>query len=74
MTEIGAKPLTALSLSHRVVCLVGSTRFLEHISAAAAAETTAGRIVVRPEVRVDPTQLLGLDRITPLARRTGAPA
>ncbi|GAA1986584.1 hypothetical protein [Amycolatopsis minnesotensis] len=33
-----------------VVCLCGSTRFMDEINAVAVAETLAGRIVVRPEV------------------------
>ncbi|MEV4602577.1 hypothetical protein AB0K15_34930 [Amycolatopsis sp. NPDC049253] len=33
-----------------VVCLCGSTRFMDAIARVAQAETLAGRIVVRPEV------------------------
>lgn len=34
----------------RIVCLCGSTRFAERMNEIGAAETLAGRIVVRPEV------------------------
>lgn len=34
----------------RMVCLCGSTRFMDAIARIAQAETLAGRIVVRPEV------------------------
>lgn len=33
-----------------VVCLCGSTRFMDAIARVAQSETLAGRIVVRPEV------------------------